>query len=198
MVLRSALTRFLYLVYTALIQTPLTYGVGQNKPNGQFHLPFEQQSITEFVQDLSIRKIPGIGRVNERLLEAMGVKVNNPMFVQFTILILVQTCGDIFERRADLYLLSAMKVVSLSWLLSIHLGISSNVVCPSSRDERRSIGAERTFSTLSDHAKIMGKLEEVVEELSSDMKDGGWAGKTITLKYKLDTFEGGLTCLEYI
>jgi len=27
------------------------------------------------MHDLSIRKVPGIGRVNERLLEAIGIKV---------------------------------------------------------------------------------------------------------------------------
>lgn len=36
----------------------------------------------------------------------------------------------------------------------------------------------------------MRKLEEVVDELVEDMKEGGWAGKTVTLKYKLDTFKG--------
>jgi hypothetical protein len=29
------------------------------------------------MRDLSIRKIPGIGRVNERLLDAIGIKVIN-------------------------------------------------------------------------------------------------------------------------
>ena len=28
------------------------------------------------MRDLSIRKVPGIGRVNERLLEAVGIKVS--------------------------------------------------------------------------------------------------------------------------
>jgi hypothetical protein len=27
------------------------------------------------MHDLSIRKVPGVGRVNERLLEALGIKV---------------------------------------------------------------------------------------------------------------------------
>lgn len=47
----------------------------QNKPNGQFQLEFEADAIKEFMRDLSIRKIPGIGRVTERLLEAIGIKV---------------------------------------------------------------------------------------------------------------------------
>ena len=46
----------------------------KNKPNGQFHLPFEREAITAFMHDLPIRKIPGIGRVNERMLDSIGIK----------------------------------------------------------------------------------------------------------------------------
>lgn len=46
----------------------------QNKPNGQFHMPFERETIKSFMRDLSIRKLPGVGRVNERILESIGVK----------------------------------------------------------------------------------------------------------------------------
>lgn len=48
----------------------------QNKPNGQFQLDFDSKVIREFMRDLSIRKVPGIGRVNERLLESIGIKVS--------------------------------------------------------------------------------------------------------------------------
>lgn len=48
----------------------------QNKPNGQFQLDFDSKIIKEFMHDLSIRKVPGIGRVNERLLESIGIKVS--------------------------------------------------------------------------------------------------------------------------
>lgn len=48
----------------------------QNKPNGQFKLEFEAQHIRDFMKDLSIRKVPGVGRVNERLLESIGIKVS--------------------------------------------------------------------------------------------------------------------------
>ena len=39
-------------------------------------------------------------------------------------------------------------------------------------------------------AKIHAKLEEVAAGLSSDLNEGCWTGKTITLKYKLDTYKG--------
>ena len=36
----------------------------------------------------------------------------------------------------------------------------------------------------------MAKLEEVAAELEEDMERTGWTGKTVTLKYKLDTYQG--------
>lgn len=38
-------------------------------------LEFTSSAIIAFMHDLSIRKIPGVGRVNERLLESIGIKV---------------------------------------------------------------------------------------------------------------------------
>ncbi|KAF9263393.1 DNA/RNA polymerase [Marasmius fiardii PR-910] len=143
----------------------------KNKPNGQFYLPFESKAITEFMKDLSIRKIPGIGRVAERLLESIGI----------------QTCGDIFTQRGVISLMD--KHFGLHHLLQTYLGIACNVVKPHSREERKSIGAERTFNPIKDKNEILRKLEEVAVELEHDMNEGGWTGRTVTLKYKLDTYQ---------
>jgi DNA polymerase kappa len=97
----------------------------KNKPNGQFYLPFDRKTIVSFMHDLPIRKIQGVGRVNERLLEAIGIK----------------TCGDIFTHRVTLALMD--KQFGLNFLLKTYLGISSNVVQPGQRDERKSVGSER-------------------------------------------------------
>jgi hypothetical protein len=43
---------------------------------------------------------------------------------------------------------------------------------------------------MSDKAAILRKLEQCAEGLEADMKENGWAGKTVTLKFKLDTYEG--------
>ena len=102
------------------------------------------------MHDLSIRKIPGVGRVNERLLESIGIKVHSsssrsiwhdvPLFVN-DIDSLTQTCGDIYTHRATLALMD--KYFGLHFLLQTYLGIASNVVEPGQREERKSIGAER-------------------------------------------------------
>lgn len=99
------------------------------------------------------------------------------------------------------------KRFGLKFLLQTHLGIAPNIVEPHLREERKSIGAERlvewsppyiqstegafrTFSSLGDKEKILQKLQEIAAELEKDMSRNGWTGRTVTLKYKLDTYQG--------
>ena len=63
---------------------------------------------------------------------------------------------------------------------------------------RSLIVIHRTFNPISDTAKIHAKLEEVAAELSDDMSQGGWTGKTVTLKYKLDTYKGTFEGLYWV
>ncbi|TFK68694.1 DNA/RNA polymerase [Pluteus cervinus] len=165
---------------TVLAETKLTISAGiapnkicsdKNKPNGQFMLPFNRGAILDFMRQLPIRKVHGIGRVNERLLESIGIR----------------TCEDIHAHRAVLQLMD--KQFGLHFLLRIYLGISSNVVKPHQREERKSIGAERTFHPIHDQQLLLKKLEEIAGALENDMAEDGWSARTITLKFKLDTFQ---------
>lgn len=113
----------------------------KNKPNGQFMLEFAPTAIKAFMHDLSIRKIPGVGRVNERLLESIGLKVRVFITIASHVLMHIQTCGDIYTHRATISLMD--KYFGLHFLLQTYLGIASNVVEPWQREERKSIGAER-------------------------------------------------------
>lgn len=48
---------------------------------------------------------------------------------------------------------------------------------------------------MDDREKLLQKLEHIASELESDMSRNGWVGKTVTLKYKLDTYQGkSLSC----
>jgi DNA polymerase kappa len=98
------------------------------------------------------------------------------------------------------------KWLGMHFLFNTYLGIASNVVQPYQREERKSIGAERyvhdvghdtkiqsphrTFSPIADTDRILRKLDEVAKELERDMEESGWTGRTVTLKYKLDTYQG--------
>jgi DNA polymerase kappa len=62
-------------------------------------------------------------------------------------------------------------------------------VAPGRREERKSVGVERTFRDKTEDKEIMDMLTEIAEELHKDMENLQYAGKTVTVKYKLHTFE---------
>ena len=104
-------------------------------------LEFTSEAVKAFMRDLPIRKVPGVGRVNERLLDSIGIKVSIRSYAGNYVLRPLKTCGDIFTQRAVLSLMD--KQFGLMFLLQTYLGIASNVVEPWQREEKKSIGAER-------------------------------------------------------
>ncbi|KAH8556279.1 hypothetical protein BGW37DRAFT_6820 [Umbelopsis sp. PMI_123] len=140
-----------------------------NKPNGQFYLKNELADIKEFVNPLSIRKIPGVGRVTERVLNALNVK----------------TCQDIYPQRAMLFKL--LSDISFKFLLRAHLGLGSTMV--DSEYVRKSISVERTFRSLSSRTDLYFKLKDIAQKLAKDLESKNLCGKTIGLKIKLTSFE---------
>jgi DNA polymerase kappa len=65
------------------------------------------------------------------------------------------------------------------------LGIADNTVAPGKREERKSVGVERTFRDKTQDDEIMAELESIAEELEKDMTSLQYAGKTVTVKYKV-------------
>lgn len=93
--------------------------------------------------ELPVRKVPGIGRVNERMLESIGITVCFGLY-QHSVLsdYGIQNCGDIYTHRVNLALLD--KEFGLRFMLQTYLGLASNVVRPTQREETKSIGVERS------------------------------------------------------
>ncbi|WVQ99536.1 hypothetical protein IAU59_006672 [Kwoniella sp. CBS 9459] len=143
----------------------------KNKPNGQYEMEFDRGVVTKFMRDLPVRKIPGFGRVTERCLEGLGV----------------ETCGDIYTRRVEL--LSMDHWFGFRGLCKAYLGIADNNVAPGKREERKSVGVERTFRDKTDDEDILNELSDIAEELEKDLERLQYAGKTVTVKYKLHTYE---------
>lgn len=56
----------------------------------------------------------------------------------------IQNCGDIYTHRVNLALLD--KEFGLRFMLQTYLGLASNVVRPTQREETKSIGVERSVS----------------------------------------------------
>jgi len=139
-----------------------------NKPNGQYVLPSDRQAVVQFVSTLPVRKIGGVGKVSERVLEAVfGIKC----------------CGDILPHLDELYCLHS--TLSFNFFLRTGLGIGGEGMPEAAEGVgRKGISVERTFGTKHTEPELTAKLDEIVHSLSKQMKEKELRGRTVTLKIK--------------
>ena len=81
-----------------------------NKSNGQIMIPPDEKAIQEFMNDLPIRKIPGIGRVTERILNCLGC----------------HPCKDLYTERAMLRRL--LTPLMFNFVMRAYLGLGQTSV----------------------------------------------------------------------
>ncbi|OEU10018.1 DNA/RNA polymerase, partial [Fragilariopsis cylindrus CCMP1102] len=149
-----------------------------NKPNGQ--LVVDPVSTLEFVRALPVRKIPGVGRVTEKLLQ----QVCN-----------IHTGLELYEKRGLVQFL--FQPATAEFLLKSSVGCSGEgssfasfgTEQEESSDHQKGISRERSFSPESDWALLNIKLEEISRMLSEDMKRKSVMGHTVTVKVKLANFD---------
>ena len=119
-----------------------------NKPNGQFEVKPEQAA--EFMLDLPVRKIWGIGEKSERKLEELGVK----------------TCGEL-QRFSRPELVDLFGKFGLD-LYDLCRGIDHRPVEPDR--PRKSLSTEETFAAdLTTLEQCEEKLEELFQDLMADL-----------------------------
>ena len=58
-----------------------------NKPNGQTYMPNDEIEILKFMKDLPVRKVPGVGKVNEHILAGLNI----------------YSCKDLIEKATEVY-----------------------------------------------------------------------------------------------
>ncbi|XP_076853770.1 DNA polymerase kappa isoform X2 [Brachyhypopomus gauderio] len=141
----------------------------KNKPNGQYRILPERPAVMDFIRDLPVRKVSGIGKVTEKMLAALDIF----------------TCSQLRQQMAVLSLLFS----ETTWhhFLQISLGLGSARV---ERDsERKSMSTERTFGEMSDPEEQYALCRTLCRDLARDLQKEGLKGKTVTLKLKNVIFE---------
>ena len=119
-----------------------------NKPNGQFEV--KPEDVPQFMKDLPVRKIWGIGEKSERKLEELGVK----------------TCGDL-QRFSRPELVEVFGKFGLE-LYDLCRGIDLRPVEPDRA--RKSLSTEQTFVIdLTTLEQCEEKLEELFQDLMADL-----------------------------
>lgn len=148
-------------------------GSDRNKPNGQCVIPWEPKKMLDFVRELAIRKVPGIGKVTEKKLKD-ALDINS-----------VQ---DLWEKRyLCAYLLSKIQA---DYLLRVTLCCTES---SSRRDEprgRQSMGMERTFSVgTSSPQELFDTCQDICGKLANRCVEKKIYGYCVTLKIKKSSFE---------
>ncbi|KAJ3164502.1 hypothetical protein HDU88_005379 [Geranomyces variabilis] len=143
-----------------------------NKPNGQMYLPSDPLRVREFIDVLPVRKVPGVGKVQERVFGALGI----------------ETCRDLRENLPLIY--KMFSKIHFRFCLRVSLGIGSTEL--DSNHQRKSVGCERTFRALPASGKapspMHAKLKEISTHLWDDIQKQGVRGKRVTLKLKTTAF----------
>ncbi|KDE05235.1 hypothetical protein MVLG_04370 [Microbotryum lychnidis-dioicae p1A1 Lamole] len=143
----------------------------RNKPNGQCVIAPTAEACREFASSLMIRQVPGIGRVSERVLHAVGV----------------HTVADVYRERGKLFLIR--EKIGLNFLLNAYLGLGRTEITHANREDRKGISVERTFSASADLPSFYARLKNIADALAEDCQEAEFAGRTITLKLKYDNYD---------
>ncbi|XP_042277835.1 DNA polymerase kappa [Thunnus maccoyii] len=141
----------------------------KNKPNGQYRLPSTREAVMDFIQNLPVRKVSGVGKVSEKMLNALGIS----------------SCSHLGQQMALLSLLFS----ETAWhhFMQVSLGLGSTYI--PRHEERKSMSTERTFKELNKTEEQLSLCRELCEDLAEDMKKEDLKGKTVTLKLKNVNFE---------
>lgn len=139
-----------------------------NKPDGlTIILPDQTQ---QFIENLPIHKVPGVGKTRHRQLEDMGIK----------------TLGDARKYPEKMILKKLGKFGQR--LLKLSYGTDDSPVTPISR--RKSVSTEETLPQDIDDKKLLGNyLLMQSESVARELRKKNLRTKTITLKIKHADFK---------
>lgn len=139
-----------------------------NKPNGQKTI--KPHEVETFLERLPILKFFGIGKATAEKMHAWGI-YNGQQLKQHTLEFLTANFG---KSGAHYY--------------NIVRGIQHSPVKPDR--ERKSLGAERTFSkNITGDTRVFEALEKIAGIVVERLQSADKKGKTITLKVKFSDFQ---------
>ena len=138
------------------------------KPDGLTVIPPER--VEAFLIELPVRKFPGVGPVTEQKLAALGI---------LTARHLKKFSREELERHFG---------KSGGWFYRICRGLDERLV--SSDHERKSLGAEDTFSKdLTEIPEMENELRTIAGKVAGRLEKRELEGRTVTLKVTYSDFE---------
>lgn len=142
-------------------------GTGEAKPNGKIQIP--EGNEKEFLAPLPVRKMPGVGKVQNQKLNMMGVR---------TIRTLSEIPPKLLQREFGKTGISLWKKAN---------GIDNSPIVP--YHEKKSISTERTFQTDTiDVKQLKNILSRMVSKLGFELRNSQRLTACITIKIRYTDF----------
>lgn len=143
-------------------------GTGEAKPKGK--LEIQDSEVRNFLNPLSIRKIPMVGNVTFQLLSRMGVRT-------------IQTLADM-----PVQVLQDMIGKNGKELWKKANGIDESPVVPFS--ERKSLSKEHTFTNdTMDVAMLKSIISSMAEQLAYQLRQEKWLTCSVAIKIRYANFD---------
>lgn len=150
-----------------------------NKPNGQFTTPHDLEELQKWLGPMSVRKVGGVGRVNQKILEAFGL----------------YTLNDIAENSAKVLALLGTSSSSYGpFLVRAALGRASGSWELHESEGQKSISQERTFGGISDKIQLREIIYDLCVGVWEQCEKKELFPLTITVKVKKSSFETLTRC----
>ena len=138
-----------------------------NKPNGHYILQNDCSVIENFMKEMNIRKIPGIGRIFEGELNGLGIS----------------TCREILDNIVDIFL--SYSESSTDFLMEAALGVSRNEHEVETEEYvQKSFSVSETFKAIKLKGEFIEIIETLAERLSNKIQDSKWKGRILGLELK--------------
>ena len=134
----------------------------------------DRGEILTYLHALPVRKVGGVGKVLERVLQAFGVV----------------TVGDLWTERAAVHAL--FTTTTAEFLLQVSLGVGTELR-PEKPEQgkvsRKSLGQEETFPATSDFQFMETKITEIALEVARGLVTENLRARTVVVKIKQASFE---------
>ncbi|PLW79712.1 DNA polymerase IV [Candidatus Woesearchaeota archaeon] len=138
------------------------------KPNGVTYVKYDE--ARDFLKDMPIRKISGVGKVTEQQLINLGIKL----------------IGDLASKDRQWVIEKLGKSSLRLWLIANAL--ESSDVAP--RESSESYSTEKTFDEdIDDKDLIFEYFKKMCRRVSNELKEDKYLAKTISIKIRYDDFE---------
>ena len=120
------------------------------------------------MKDLPVRKVPGVGKVNEHILAGLNI----------------YNCKDMIEKATEIY--ATFTEWAFERLIKSAMGISRHEHSKECFDvqAQKSMGVSSTFKPIHRYGEFVDKIIQLSAELEVRSKDAKLMGRSLVLEYK--------------